>query len=212
MNIPAPKSGGNTTSFKAGFNTQKNSIKTASLKASSVASAQGSENSKESNSEQNGNGDVAKAQKEQARTFAQTRPGSNAKLAKKVTKSALQGGKPGSQDILNAAKKGRQDESKSPGSGYNKINSARNAANESATWQAHLKGSAETAKALADGLAKLGQGLGQIGASVAKMAEKKAGGSGSESAGGEQQQQQAAQEQQIAQNDAQAQGGGVQNA
>lgn len=210
MKGPAPKIGSSSSSFRAGSGVAKNAIKTSKLKTSSLSTSNSSTSSTDEKSaekgEQNGNGDVAKSEQEAARTFANTRPGSSADAAKKAAR-----GKSRSQDILNQMKNGNKKGNRSPGSAYNDINSARADANDAASFQAMIKGSEATAKALADGIGKAFSGLGQIGASIAKTIEKKSGNgqqssSGQEAAQQQQQQEAAQQSQQFAQNDG---GGGA---
>lgn len=214
MNLQGPKkgiSGIGGAGFKAGPTAAKNSIKQASV----AKSAQANKTTESDKSTNNNSGEVAKSEANQAQAY--TRPGQTAKSSKEIGKRGSK-----AQDILNTMRKGRESSS-APGAAYNKISSAQVAANDAAKWQAHLKGSAETAKAIATGAAAIGKGAGQalaaIGGALQKKAQQsKAEQSGGQQAGGgqqsaqQQQQQQAAQQQDMfAQNDVQG-GGGAQNA
>jgi hypothetical protein len=212
MNIPSPKNGLGAAGFRAGPSAAKNSIQQISI----AKSAQANKTSESNNSTNNNSGEIAKSEANQAQAY--TRPGQTAKSSKDIGRNSR------SQDILNQMRNGRKKDGRLPGSAYNDINGARSAANEAAAWQANIKGSEATAKALADGFKAMGQGLGALGSTLAKgiekkVAESKGGGDqssgGAQSSGGNQQvaqqEQQAAQQQQFAQNDI-AQGGSAQNA
>lgn len=201
MNLQGPKKSIGAAEFRAGPSAAKNSIKQASV----AKSAQVNKTSESNNSTNNNSGEIAKSEANQAQAY--TRPGQTAKSSKDIGRNSR------SQDILNQMKNGRSKGGKSPGSAYNDINGARQSANEAATWQAHIKGSEATAKALADGAKAFGAGFAALGGGLTKMMHKKngadqAGGGGQQSSGGgggaqsAQEQQQQQQQQMFAQNDA----------
>jgi hypothetical protein len=175
------------------FAASNKSISTNKLSISNITQAQNtSTNANESTTNTNDKGEIAKSTAEAAQAFSTLLPGTS--LAARIA---------GAKNLAKVA-----------GSAYSNLNATRNNANDMANWQAMLKGSQETAKALADGLAKAFAGAGAVAQTLVAAAKKDGGkgGGGEESSSGKQQQQQSAQQSQqsqqmYAQSDAQTQGG-----
>ncbi len=170
------------TNFSASpFSTSGNSVQK-SIQTSQLSSTT---TSTSSNTTSNDQGEIAKSTAEAVQAFSTRLPGT---LEQRIIGGNI---------------------SKPPGSAYRDLNATRNNANDMANWQAMLKGSQETAKALADGLSKAFAGAGAVGQALVAAAKKDGGGSSESSAARQQQQQSAQQPQQLfAQSDAQGQGGG----
>lgn len=195
MNIPAPKANLSSSVFQAGAKSiQTNKLSISSVKEAQKTSSTDSNSTSKSTIDQ---GEVAKSTATEAQAFSTSLPG-----------TGLLG------RISNA------NTIKPPGSARSNINDTRNNANDIAAFQAMLKGSQETAKSIADGIARAFSAFGAIGQTsfIAAQKNKDGNGGGEQAASGKQssqqqhsaQQQQSSQQQQqmYAQNDAQGQGGG----
>jgi hypothetical protein len=173
----AANSGVSSAGFKAGFTAQKTAIKNSSTKVAKSASTQ----SGDSTNSNNQNGDAKVARSEEAQAMAYTQPGQS---TKKIAKKAVNG-KSTAQDILNRMKYGDPDKGGfSPGSAYGNINNFRASINDQAAFQAAIKGSQETAKAIANGINQAFSGLGTLGEALVKKVKGNQAGGGQQSSGG----------------------------
>lgn len=171
----AANSGVSSAGFKAGFTAQKTAIKNSNTKVAKSAST-----TTNNDNQKNGDSNVAKSEEAQAMAYSQ--PGRS--VAKSAEKAAR--GQSKAQNILNRMKYGDPDKGGvSPGSAYGNINNFRASINDQAAFQAAIKGSQETAKAIANGIAQAFSGLGMVGEAIGKKVRGDGGGQGgSQSSGG----------------------------
>jgi hypothetical protein len=191
VNVQKPQTQLSPRSFTASNNSVQKSTQTLQLSNTTAS------NSNSNTNATNDQGEIAKSTAAEARPFSTSRPG-----------------QPLDQRIFGA------NIPKPSSSGLSNVSALRNNANDIAGFQAMIKGTQETAKTIADGIARAFGAFGAV-AQTAFMAAKKDGGQGggggqeSSSSGRQQQtssqqqspQQQNTQQQMFAQ-DPQANGGG----